>query len=81
MLRSSGTSVTQIGLIKEYVLSVAILVLYIFCNFTPIKPAYEYFQGQMRYCITLQNPKISDFSADPKFALSPRHYYRLQEIK
>jgi hypothetical protein len=81
MLRSSGTSVTCIGLIKENVLSVAILGLYIFCNFTPIRPAYKYFQGQLRYCASLQNPKVSDFSGVPKFALSPRHYYRLQGIK
>jgi hypothetical protein len=80
MLRSSGTSVTDIGLIKENILSVAILVLYIFYNFTTIWPAYNYFQDQLRYCTSLQNPKVSDFSAVPNFALSPHHYYRLQGI-
>jgi hypothetical protein len=81
MLRSSGRSVTYTGLIKENVLSVAILVLYIFCNFTLIRLAYKYFQGQLWYRTSLQNSKVSDLSAVPKFAISPRHYYRLHGIK
>lgn len=80
MLRSSGTWVTYIELILKNVPSVAILVLYIFCNFTPIRPAYEYFRGQLQYHTSLQNPKVSDFNGAPKFLLS-RHYYRLQGIK